>query len=321
MNTVPFEQCHIREAGELLCKAYQTERAAVPVLPERSKADFFERMVSDLAGNGLGVAAEEDGKLQGFLTGMEAGELFGLSRGVYIPIYGHAAMGRDRQLMYHQLYAKAADLWVQNGLLSHAITMYAHDDAAVNAWFWQNFGLRCVDAIRSLNDMYLGEKGAFDIRRVTPESAGALLELHREHLRYYKRAPMFMKVHEACSLEELCGWLSQKDHYIWAAFEDEAPAAYMMLRHGGETFASEDEKSMNICGAYVKSSLRGTGYGAAILQSIVSWLRENGFERLGVDYESFNIQGSRFWQKHFTPFTYSLTRRIDERNAGLTCEV
>ncbi len=313
MDIVPFEKDHIREAGELLWEAYQAERTAVPVLPDSGDAGFFARMASELAGNGLGVAAVEEGRLQGFLTGMAVGELFGTSRGIYIPIYGHGAKGRDRQLLYHQLYAAASDIWVRKGHLSHVITMYAHDDQAVNAWFRQDFGLRCVDAIRPLHEALVSGKESFDIRRIKPEDAGALLELHREHWQYYKNAPMFMHVQEDCTLEELRSWLSEKDQYIWAAFENGAPAAYMMLRHGGETFASDDEMSMNICGAYVKTNFRGTGYGAAILQTIVGWLRENGFVRLGVDYESFNIYGSRFWQKHFTAFTYSLTRRIDER--------
>ncbi len=316
MNIVPFDENHIGEAGELLFKAYQTERAAVPVLPDCGDAGFFAHMASELCGNGLGVAAVEEGRLQGFLTGMEAGELFGTSSGIYIPVYGHAVKGRDRQNTYQQLYAGASDIWVRKGLFSHAITMYAHDKTAVNAWFWQDFGLRCVDAIRSLDNIQVRGKESFDIRRIEPSEAGILLELHREHWRYYKSAPMFMHVQEDCTLEELQDWLTEENQYAFAAFENGVPAAYMQLRNSGETFVSADAMSMNICGAYVKPGLRGAGYGAAILQTIVDWLREKGFSRLGVDYESFNIQGSRFWQKHFTAFTYSLTRRIDERTAG-----
>ena len=317
MNIIPFKKEHTREAGELLYEAYQTERAAVPALPDCGGAEYFAQMASELAGNGLGVAAIEDSSLQGFLTGMAAGELFGVSQGIYIPLHGHGVKGRDRQLLYQQLYAAASEIWVQKGLLSHVITLYAHDDAAVNAWFFLDFGLRCVDAIRPLDGVPASGKDLPDIRRVEPKDAGILLDLDREHWRYYRNAPMFMNVQEDCTMEGLRDWLSQRDQYIWAAFENGVPVAYMMLRHGGETFASDDEKSMNICGAYTREGVRKSGYGAAVLQTIVSWLRENGYACLGVDYESFNIQGSRFWQKHFTPFTYSLTRRIDERAAKL----
>lgn len=317
MEIVSFEKCHAAAAGELVWQAYQSERANVPCLPAGGSADDFAGMAAALAGSGLGVAALQNGELTGFLAGMAVGELFGLSRGIYIPLYAHGAKGADRGHLYQRLYAAASDIWVEKGHLSHVITMHAHDKEALDAWFWQDFGLRCVDSVRPLTDVLPQGTAGYDIRRILPGEAALLLELHREHWRYYRNAPMFMHVQEGCGLEELNDWLKAKDHHLWAAFENGLPAACLQLRHGGETFASDDEKSMNICGAYVRPGQRKAGYGTAMLQTAVHWLVENGFARLGVDFESFNIDGSRFWQKYFTPFTYSLTRRIDERTRGL----
>jgi len=313
MEIISFEKCHIPAAGLLVHKAYQSEREKVSCLRLIGCTDALSNLIAGLAGNGLGVAALEDGKLAGFLAGMAVGELFGSSRGIYVPLYAHGAAGLDRGRLYQRMYAAASDIWVEKGHLSHVITLHAHDSVAVDAWFWQDFGLRCVDSIRPLIDVLPQGAGVYDIRRIMPGEASTILESHKEHWRYYKNAPMFMLVHEDVSLNGLEDWLNEKDHYLWAAFENQMPVAYMQLRHGGETFVSDDEKSMNICGAYVKPGQRKSGYGTALLQTIVHWMRENSFERLGVDFESFNIEGSRFWQKYFTPFTYSLTRRIDER--------
>ncbi len=313
MEIISFEKYHVPAASALVWQAYQSERKKVPCLPLISGTDAFSDLVAGLAGNGLGVAALEDGKLIGFLTGMAVRELFGLSQGIYTPLYAHGATGPDRRQLYQRMYAAAAESWVKKGHLSHVITLHAHDSAAVDAWFWQDFGLRCVDSIRPVTDVLPQGTAGYSIRRIMPGEASTMLEVHQEHWNYYQNAPMFMHVHEDVSLNGLEDWLNEKDHYLWAAFEKEMPVAYMQLRHGGETFVSDDEKSMNICGAYVKPGQRKSGYGTALLQTIVYWMRESGFERLGVDFESFNIDGSRFWQKHFTPFTYSLTRRIDER--------
>ena len=313
MEILSFEKRHVPAAVLLVHKAYQSEREKVPCLPLISSTDALSDLIAGLAGNGLGVAALDDGKLIGFLTGMAVSEFFGLSRGIYTPLYAHGATGLDRGQLYQRMYAAASDSWVKMGHLSHVITMHAHDSVAVDAWFWQDFGLRCVDSIRPLIDVLPQGAADYDIRCIMPGEAGTILELHQEHWRYYQNAPMFMHVHEDVSLNGIEDWLCEKDHYLWAAFEKETPVAYMQLRHGGETFVSDDEKSMNICGAYVKPGQRKSGYGTALLQTIVYWMRESGFERLGVDFESFNIDGSRFWRKHFTPFTYSLTRRIDER--------
>lgn len=308
-----FEKCHASDAGSLIWQAYQNEREKVPCLPAGTTIAGFADMAAELAGNGLGVAAFEKGTLTGFLTGMAVGELFGLSQGIYTPLYAHGAQEMDKGSIYQQLYAAASDIWVKKGHPSHVITLHAHDNIAVDAWFWLDFGLRCVDSVRPIFDVLpLGVSG-LDIRKILPGDASVMLDLHAEHWQYYKSAPMFMHVKEDTSLEGLEKWLREKDHFLWAAFENNKPVAYMQLRHGGETFVSDDEASMNICGAYVKGGQRKSGYGTALLQTIVQWVRENGYHRLGVDFESFNVEGSRFWQKHFTPFTYSLTRRIDER--------
>lgn len=50
-----------------------------------------------------------------------------------------------------------------------------------------------------------------------------------------------------------------------------------------------------------------------MLSAIQKWLLENDYTHCGVDYESFNISGSNFWNKYFTPYTDSFVRRIDER--------
>ena len=47
--------------------------------------------------------------------------------------------------------------------------------------------------------------------------------------------------------------------------------------------------------------------------TFLTLLSDNQIPLVGVDYESINPKGNRFWFKHFLPYTYSLVRRIDER--------
>ena len=52
------------------------------------------------------------------------------------------------------------------------------------------------------------------------------------------------------------------------------------------------------------------------MQQLVNYamgvLRAEGYFKLGVDYESINPTAWGFWNKYFTAYTYSLTRRIVE---------
>lgn len=45
----------------------------------------------------------------------------------------------------------------------------------------------------------------------------------------------------------------------------------------------------------------------------VAELKEEGYTRLGVNFESFNPTGRGFWLKYFTAYTNSVVRRSDER--------
>lgn len=63
MNIISFEKEHIDEAKAIALVNYQEERQFVKDLPEISELPDL----NELAGNGLGVAAFEQGKMVGFL--------------------------------------------------------------------------------------------------------------------------------------------------------------------------------------------------------------------------------------------------------------
>lgn len=316
MKIEKLSQCHVEDAASLVLEGYLGERESVGILPlHDSYREYFMRELAGMAGDGVAaVAAVEHGRLAGFLAGYPVEKFFSSRAGVYVPLYGHGAAGADRRYVYQRLYAEVSGLWVREGRLTHCVSMFAHDATAVDSWYWLGFGLRCVDAIRPLVSIDTFGKSALEIRKALPEDAETLFPLHSEHCRYYRKAPLFMPhVGLEDTLEDFRHKIEGDDHHLWAAYDNGKPISYMRTRHGGETFVSDDPKIVNICSAFTAESARGTGAGAAILAAIVEWAKEHGCERLGVDYESFNIFGSRFWMKHFTPFMFSAVRCIDDR--------
>ena len=71
---------------------------------------------------------------------------------------------------------------------------------------------------------------------------------------------------------------------------------------------------MNICGAFCLSEYRGSGIFNNLLSYLVTTLKGEGYTRIGVDFESFNPTARGFWLKHFTEYTNSVVRRIDEKS-------
>lgn len=150
MQIKAFSARHTSLAFELACRNYAEERAAVPALPDVRPAppQLF-------AENGLGVAAFEEGRMLGFLGCYEPWEnaFTGTARGTFSPIEAHGAVPEQREKIYRLLYQAAAEKWVEAGIASHSIALYAHDDAARRAFFTCGFGLRCVDAVRGMDEL------------------------------------------------------------------------------------------------------------------------------------------------------------------------
>ena len=67
-----------------------------------------------------------------------------------------------------------------------------------------------------------------------------------------------------------------------------------------------------LCSALVLPEHRGKGIFQGLLNYAITKLKAEGFDSLGVDFESFNPTASGFWLKYFTAYTKSVVRRIDE---------
>jgi GNAT superfamily N-acetyltransferase len=107
-------------------------------------------------------------------------------------------------------------------------------------------------------------------------------------------------------------WLSGKNRHEWAAYRNDVPIGFIRLEPTAETFLSDHSSVMNVKGMYVVENERGNGVGTLLLNTVQKWLIQNKYPLCGVDFESINPSGSRFWLKYFNPYTYSLVRKIDE---------
>lgn len=304
---------HVDAAAKLVLSAYKEEKMAVTCLPcEQEFLSYFQKSIGNLFTKGNGIAAICDDQLIGFLAGVEINEFWGKCKGIYSPLYGHGTVKEYHSSLYQELYKHAADLWVKNSCMNHAITFFAHDREAIELWFWLGFGLRCVDAIREVTPINVSNSSV-DIHKVDICDLPALADIERKLHLYFRQSPMFMPRMEEDPVQHLTEWLKKENHHMWVAYSEGKPVGHMRVQPSAETFVSDHQDVMNITGAYVVDYERKSGIGAMLVEEIQQWLLQNGYPLCGVDFESFNIAGSNFWKKHFTPYTYSLVRRIDER--------
>ena len=310
---IRFEKKHAAKAREIAQECYLEECRHVPELT-------VEAEIPDPVGydNGLGVVAFLDDKMVGFLCCLKPFDnFFGTSKGTYIPNNAHGAIRKDRKRIYSQLYEAAAAIWVREGVLSHAIGIYSHDDDAIESFFHNGFGMRTIDAIRPLKEIVMMPTDREIVYKELKEEEYVKIHLLRNGIiGHLNRSPMFMP-HLRDTEERFLELISKSPRRYFVAEDNEDAIAYIKLTDEGESFVGDNESTINIQGAYMKEEYRGTGIYTNLLAYMIKQLMHEDYTLLGVDFESFNPTARGFWLKYFTPYIYGLTRRIDERISKL----
>ena len=310
-----FGKEHIPQAAALLRAARDREAASLAADGNPFTRDLPDGPAPTLDGfaeNGLGMAATRGNDLVGFLCPLGPWWDGGGTKRVYIPLYGHgAAADCAVESVYENLYARAAENWLRQGVSTHAITFFAHDDAGIGTFFDLGFGKCCTDRIRSCDAPFpvVSLPPGVTFAPVRREEIAVIRPLRRALHRHMAKSPCFLMESDA----EYQLWLARverSDRRTCAAYADGAPVAYMDVDACGDSYLSVSPDTQNIVGAYCLPSYRGTGLAAALLAYVAGTVWDAGYRYLGVDHESTNPAARHFWRKHFAPYTYSLLRRL-----------
>lgn len=322
---VPLTEEMLGEAALLAANRVRAERQHVPHLPARYE-NFGELLplIRRAHSRAPSVAVLEGTRLVGFMTTILAEQLRGPYRGAFVGEWGHAVAGdlpsERRKYIYKRMYELLGEKWVKNGCFAHAVSIFAHDQDAVDAWFWSHFGMVCVDAMRGLNPIgaSVHDDADFHIRQATLADMDAIVTLKELHARYMAESPIFWPLVELKGIRTRWGkWMSEESHIMYLAYRDDKPIAYMQWEpsYGNAGFIIRDPKTASVSGAFTLEEYRGGGVASALLDEVLRAARAGGFERCSVDFESHNIYGSRFWLRYFQPVCYSVFRQVDERIA------
>ena len=309
---VPFNEDHVEDAASMAAARYRAERSLTPFLPPRFEdPDALLLRLRNLAQGAPGVAAKRDGMLAGFLLAYLS--LFRGVRTAYSPDFGHAADPIDRRDIYRGMYASLSRYWLAHGCFSNAVTLFAHEREAIDAWYSVGFGLTVIDALRDVGhgDSWLAD---VKIRRATPEDADLITPLALALRRHLAAPPIFVPLIIEETRDDLERWLSESANALWVAFRDGVAVAFLRLEPSGfDVLPTSEESTVSISGAFTKKAVRGRGLGTALLNQALNWVRSAGYEHCSVDFESANIPSCRFWLgKGFEPVCHSLTRQVDE---------
>ena len=307
-----FKKEYIEDAMSLAQSNYEAERRFSPALPE----SVASPSLSPFAENGLGTAAFEKGKLVGFLCAVPPfPNCFGSTdaTGIFSPLGANGAIEENHAEIYARMIEKAAQAWKEAGASNHAICFYAHDTEAQKQSFLYGYGLRCMDAIQILEKKAEPTIPGYKFRELTFAEFATILPLEHMLDKHMAASPTFILRPSATEKELLQKAREQGARYFLAETETGAPAAYMRAaEQDGETFLCYQPGYIHINGAFCLPAHRGSGAASGLLRFVTNRFYREGFSRLGVDFESINPTGHRFWRKYFQIYTHSVARRIDE---------
>jgi len=317
INIVDFTEEHIVQAINIAKENYENERKCLNILPFVDEFPDFSPFLE----NKFGVSAFEGQKLVGYLCFYNPQKnAFGTTNaiGVWSPLHGNGVIECNNKNIFLRMYQEAAKKLYNSGITSHSITIYAHNNSIQNQLYRYGFGLRCIDTIRPMIEIEIKNKSKFTFIELEHNEfhliypIGLLLDAH------LKSSPMFMMYHEEKKYEEgdeykFANWQIQEKVRYFAAKDGEKIIAYIKISEEGENFVCDVSDMQNICGAYCLPEYRGQEIVQNLLNYVIKKLRDEKYDHLGVDFESFNPTASGFWLKYFTEYTQSVVRRIDDR--------
>ena len=314
-NIVDFNKSHIAEAKQLILANFNEARGIVKALPRLERFPDFSEELEDLSENvGVVMLDKATGKMIGFICFDEPlDNAFGsLASGTISPIHAHGTVAENRAAIYKRLYQAAAKKWVDNGVTYHAISLYSHDAALVNAFFTLGFGLRCIDAVRPLEGFDYAVCKGISYAEIPQSNAAKVRGIRKSLNAHLGDSPSFVR----SSDEDAEKWLNRaetRDSRLFIASLGTETIAYIEVMDDGENFISDTADTMrNIHGAFCLPEHRGKGVMQGLLNYVITTLKDDDCNALGVDFESLNLSSSGFWLKHFEPYTYTVVRRIDE---------
>lgn len=264
--------------------------------------------------HGSGIIARQNGDIVGCLTVFGPIPDFrpGVA-GIFAPLLSCIVTGSDTDNVFTTMLTELGRIPALAEVSVAAFTCPVSNDALNQSLSQNGFGIRCADSVVSLADLSLTTSPTkFDIEEVPWQEAVTLLEVKQSLARHLASSPMFME-HFDFTPEFVARKSEERQSVHFAARDGDRIIGYIEATSDGENYLTRSPYMHNICGAGVLPEYRNRGVMQSLLSRLASKYRAEGMQALGVDYETLNPNARGFWERFFTPYTWSWERRYDHK--------
>jgi ribosomal protein S18 acetylase RimI-like enzyme len=301
----PFSDADLDGAGELLAERHRRHRAAEATLPARFEDAAAAREEVEAAWRkeeANGAAALVEGRLAGYLVGAPDDEAHWGGPNVWIGHAGHAAVEPE---LVRDLYAVAADRWVDEGRPRHYVQVPASEPELLDAWSRVCFGQQHAAGVVEVPDVGWPE----GVREARPDDVEDVLELTPLIRRHQAGAPVFSgnlrvedpqairaSIEEDIASDEVGALLAEVDGRLVGGFIV-APAELAGDGPHDFTGLARPERASYLAWAATLPEVRGSGVGVALTEAAFAWSRRAGYQTIVTDWRVTNLLSSRFWPR------------------------
>jgi GNAT superfamily N-acetyltransferase len=297
----PFDDEYLDGAARLLAARQAAHRAAEPLLSSRFEdAAAARREIAALWSEegASGAVALRDGRVVAYVVGVgRAEEIWGPN--VWVESAGHATVDAED---IRDVYAPAAERWVEEGRTRQYVLAPATDSALVEAWFRLCFGQQQAHAVRETSGAEPAIPRGFEIRPPALDEVEQLVELDLALPRHQQLAPVFSTLTLPSRDEARAEWektLAESDEHILIAYRDGRPLACWSVVDFGRSRHNEGvmqlEGTAYLGFAVTLPEARGSGIGTALTEASLAWAATEGFRAMVTDWRVTNLLASRFW--------------------------
>lgn len=319
MHYTCLKKDNIEEVAAIISNNYKNTRETLPILSDKyENIEMHIKRIEKYVDNSNFIVAIESGRVAGFINGFSIDEFKGTVKGALsLPSLHGVVDGYDKNYLYSELYRRVSDLWANSNCYTHAVMLYANDKNTIDSWVMNGFGMIVIDAVRPIEEITIPNiDDNILIRRADVSDLIDMEHLFKGLDKHLYSSPIYLYDHVSENyVLEYKGWLKTEGNILWVAEVDNKIIGYLKTNTTEINMDElDDGYTMGINGAYALPEYRGQHIMSRLLNVAIQWANTKGLKRCSTDFESANIEARRFWLKHFTPYCYSMIRRIDERN-------
>ncbi len=306
------------QLAALLAERHRRHRVASPLLdPSWETPASCRPHVVDLlaAPDASGAVAVDGGRVVGYLLGRPLDDAV-WGPNVWLELAGAASLDPESA---RDLYAVAAQGWVDAGRTAHYVLVPAHDAGLVDAFFRLGFGLQHVHAIRAPAPAGPAPDGVL-VRAARPADVPVLARLDLELPRHQGRSPVFSSGPMSSEEESVAEWEQDVEDERFATFVAELDGEVvgsavgcdlaMSSLHAGPARA---DRAGFLGFAAVLPAARGRGAGRALGEAVIDWSARSGHRSVVTDWRGTNLLSSRTWPRLGFEPTFVRLHRITGR--------